>query len=598
MMSTAVFQQAELSPDHVQAGDNATFRIDLTIGNAYTQGPSRIIVDLPRTLGMSNPNRWHVDKPGLVDVYVKNPEVSYSIKLWNSLYNQYVSKENNVDARLVVIDFSHGFKAGDEISITWGDTLRGYSPGMHVTTLVPQLNYQSRILVKYYDSQEKGLPDMGFEHADHTPPTPDALCELSIKVHPQKIDAVRVIRRTNEALIAPLDRFWNVTQVDSLSPYIQTNTPLSTKSSAGVYEAARDIEVCSKGIALYDSPRMDDVYNGMNIYWGEIHSHSSLSYDCVGNARMEQTPAQIFHDARYRAGLDFFAVTDHHEPHHRSVFQQSRQMWEQLLTAVNDNNRPGEFLAFAGLEYRCDRGDTPLIFKNPPAYEKIAKPNWQNIEKVWEDLADEDMLSIPHFHFSGKLPEGMWIADRTGRFETVLEVFSCHGSYERQDALEQQILISKHRRDDRYAEFFLKKGYKYGFVCNSDGHKGSVGQNGLTAVYSPSLEKDDIFDAYRKRHVYGTTNARIRLLFTGNDQLMGTIQPNRSDKRLVIQTQGEIPLKKIELYKNMTLYKRFAGDGINFTHAIHVNEDEPSFWHARVTQIDNQFAVSSPIWYE
>jgi hypothetical protein len=75
---------------------------------------------------------------------------------------------------------------------------------------------------------------------------------------------------------------------------------------------------------------------------------------------------------------------------------------------------------------------------------------------------------FPHFHNPGTLPEGEW---------------------------------------------FLRAGHRYGIVCNSDGHKGRPGSNGLTAVFSEDLSRDATFTALRARRCYGTTNARILLVF-------------------------------------------------------------------------------------
>jgi hypothetical protein len=182
--------------------------------------------------------------------------------------------------------------------------------------------------------------------------------------------------------------------------------------------------------------------------------------------------------------------------------------------------------------------------------------------------------------------------------EPVLEIFSCHGSYEREDALEHHIPLIKASRPDRYGAHFMREGYRYGFVCNSDGHKGHVGTNGLTAVFAESLTREAILDAYRRRHVYGTTNARIRLIFTGNGHLMGDVVPNTPDKHLEIDVVGENRLKRIDLYRNAALYQRMTPNGRRFQKTITVHEDAPSHWYVRVTQIDNHIAYSSPIWYE
>lgn len=156
----------------------------------------------------------------------------------------------------------------------------------------------------------------------------------------------------------------------------------------------------------------------------------------------------------------------------------------------------------------------------------------------------------------------------------------------------------KARRPDRYAAYLLRQGFKYGLVCNSDSHKGHVGSNGVTAAFAASLDADAIFEAYRKRHVYGTTNARIRLLFTANGALMGSVLKDEPEKCLAIDVVGDNDLKKVEIFRNAEFYKRLIPNGKSFKTDLTVKEGGPSSWYIRVTQKDNQIAWSSPIWFE
>ena len=296
--------------------------------------------------------------------------------------------------------------------------------------------------------------------------------------------------------------------------------------------------------------------------------------------------------------LDYYAVTDHQQPWDVERHKIGKKYWDRTTAAARESNRPGEFLAFVGIEYRCPRGDTAVVFNWLPEYEEIDQPDYSDVRKLWEGLQGKDYLAIPHFHNAGRLDDGEWWKCPDENVEPVLEIFSCHGSYEREDALEHHIPLMKARRPDRYADHMLKQGFRYGLVCNSDSHKGHVGSNGVTAAFATSLDADSIFDAYRKRHVYGTTNARIRLVFTANDALMGSVLENASEKTLIIDVTGDNDLKKVEIFRNAEFHKRLVPDGKAFRTELTVREDEPSSWYVRVTQKDNQIAWSSPIWFE
>ena len=126
-----------------------------------------------------------------------------------------------------------------------------------------------------------------------------------------------------------------------------------------------------------------------------------------------------------------------------------------------------------------------------------------------------------------------------------------------------------------------------------------------TVLFAPTYKptclyevKDAIFEAYRGRRVYGTTNARIRLVFSGNGHLMGSAVPNASRKEFLIDAAGENALKKVDVFRNGDHYQRLVPKGKAFQDELKVDDDEPSFWYVSVTQVDNQIAWSSPIWFE
>ena len=343
---------------------------------------------------------------------------------------------------------------------------------------------------------------------------------------------------------------------------------------------------------------MTNVLDGLNLYWGDLHTHSTYSCDCVRRSRMDMTPARLMAFARDRAGLDFYALTDHHMPQRSEETKVGEVAWTETLDAVQHYHEPGRFVPFAGIEYGDVRGEMVLVFRDGPPYERIDRAAWTDIRQVWQDLEGLDYLCIPHFHNPGQLPEGTWWAHPDPTREPVLEVFSDHGSYEREDVRENGRAWCKRTRPDRFAVWFLKQGLRYGFAANSDDHKGHVGVNGVTAVFAESLTRDAILEAYRSRRVYATTNARIRLIFTANGHLMGSVIPNAPDKEIRIDVVGEGDLKRVDVFRDGDLFRTFAPSGRTFQVAFGPAVREPSSWYVRVTQTDNHIAFSSPIWFE
>lgn len=595
-----IFKNVTLTPTSVLAADSVEFVIHLTLGEDYTASASRLVFDCPGTVGMSRPSRMHQEDHGYVTARVSNPYVTYQLRIWDMEIADFTTRTRGswrgMAARMAVLDLSAGLKAGDTLEVRWGDTHNGYGPGTKITSVVPHPDYENTIHVRYFVEPDRAVPDFGRTFEGYVRPEPDAEIALNFNIQPRVPHHLRLIRKVDRALLVPHDVFWNVADVDTVTALVDGPEP-DTQSSWGVFTYRdKNIHIRSRSLPLSTTPPMDNVFEGFNLYWGDVHTHSTYSNDCTEREKLTMWPSDLMGYARQVAGMDFYATTDHHQPWDKPRNQIGPGAWAATLEAISDHHQPGEFVVFPGFEYRCRRGDTIVLFKDMPDYATIRHLEWEDVRQVWRGLQGQDVLTIPHFHNPGRLDNGEWWTDPD--CEPVLEIFSCHGSYEREDALEHHIPLVKASRPDRYGAYFLRQGHHYGFVANSDGHKGHVGSNGVTAVFAPELTRDAIFTAYRQRHVYATTNARIRLLFTGNGALMGSVVPNTDKKRLRIDVIGENRLKKIDLFRNADLYHCFIPEGVAYQTELTLEEAAPASWYVRVTQLDNHIAYSSPIWFE
>lgn len=614
----AIFDSVDITPAAIAAGDSDTITITLVIGAGYAPGPTRILFDMPATLGMSRPNLLHAEEPGFVRVFVDNPRVTWTRDVWDIEGQRLIAPDHQsyrgMAARIFVLGLSGGLDAGDRVRVVFGDGMNGYGTGWKAATVVPKTPWDAEIHLRYFADPEGGLPDLARDIPGTPRPVPDHEERLTFRITPREPRSVRVLRSPKRTLILPLDRFANIAEVDSreaLAAMVAMEDPgdaAVARTEAGTFAAPSPtvtVRALPEGVAgrlpVSDAPTMHDVHQGYNLYWGDIHTHSRFSNDCIEREKQQMTPADLMLYVRQRAGLDFYAVTDHHQPWDVARNKIGADLWEATVAAARAASAPGDFLGLVGFEYRCPRGDTAIVFADYPEYAAIDQPAWTDVRKLWDGLARREVLSIPHYHNAGRLEEGTWY-DGPGDLEPVQEIFSCHGSFEMETALEHLPALCKRRRPDRNGLWMLERGLKLGLCANSDGHKGHVGTNGVTAVFAKELTPEAIFEAYRARRVYATTNARIRLVFTGNGALMGAVVANTRSKRFAIDVTGEGRLKKVELIGNgvaRALFEPEGGaDGRRFT-IEHVIEDAaPGYWYVRATQRDNHVAWSSPIWFE
>jgi hypothetical protein len=177
-----------------------------------------------------------------------------------------------------------------------------------------------------------------------------------------------------------------------------------------------------------------------------------------------------------------------------------------------------------------------------PGYDVIDVPDSKNLNDIWSFLRSKncDFMSIPHLHNYGSLPIGKWTKCPDLHFEPALEIFSDHGSFECKEALESGRALVKRTRPDHFASWLLENNIRFGFVAHSDDHKGHAGVSGLTGVFTERLDRDSIFDAYRKRRTYATTNPRIKLVFTANGKLMGSELAEVEKKTSILMLPAKI----------------------------------------------------------
>ncbi len=71
---------------------------------------------------------------------------------------------------------------------------------------------------------------------------------------------------------------------------------------------------------------------------------------------------------------------------------------------------PGKFVGILGYEYRCERGDTVVLFCDDVPYGAMDDPEISSIAKLWASYSDLDFITIPHFHNPGELAVGQWPA--------------------------------------------------------------------------------------------------------------------------------------------------------------------------------------------
>ena len=200
-----------------------------------------------------------------------------------------------------------------------------------------------------------------------------------------------------------------------------------------------------------------------------------------------------------------------------------------------------------------------------------------------------------------------------GMDDTVLwldEIYSCH----RHDRKKRETRLRNN----------LKRGLRLGVVAGSDMHRLTMGHlcktpgkrwpqggwencqyqtAGLQATYASELTRQGLYQGMKDRYTYGTSGARIVLLFSCNGSPMGSqIKQEKGKPDFRIEVGGtdilsEIAMCRYDGKKWSEPFKKRISDKDQMSTSWKDNDfSEVGIYYVRVTQKDGEQAWSSPIW--
>lgn len=289
------------------------------------------------------------------------------------------------------------------------------------------------------------------------------------------------------------------------------------------------------------------------IFWGDLHVHSAISKDAVGDG--------AFHYAREVTRLDFLASTEHSDDDvhwRREKDGITPEEWKRIQASVRAAYEPGRFVSLLGYECTLHHGHHCVYFRSDEGVPWNPRRVWK-VENLWKQLDPGAALTVPHHlgrstwmkHLPAVVAEPRlrpprpapfaaqrgplvdWSGPRPDPAELrpALEIYSGHGSSERYDLADPLAynkalyLPSVPKRGPYYAQDAWALGHRVGVVAGSDNHSAQPGLQhlGLTAVRATELRRETIFDAILARRTYATTGERIYLEFEVAGTRMGDV---------------------------------------------------------------------------
>ena len=356
-------------------------------------------------------------------------------------------------------------------------------------------------------------------------------------------------------------------------------------------------EVCT---FTYQAPVTLD---GYQLYFGQLHAHTNIS-DGAG------TVEEAFEHAAGVDNLDFLAVTDHSNSFDNE--SDSRVDLGADLTNVSDEWKQGheaaaavtgkDFVGLYGFEMTWSDGFGHINTFNTPGFESRSNSEFGNksgstegYQNYYDKLvAVEDSLSQfnhPGTTF-GDFQDFAFYDPQVDQRITLIEVGNGEGA----------IGSSGYFPSYEYYTRALDKGWHVAPTNNQDNHKGNWGDSNTarSVVLASGLTEEGIYDAIRNYRVYATEDNDLSILYALNGNAMGSIlskQENGVTLTAQITDPTDTADMKVEVIVNggLVLDSQTLTDGkgtVTFT----FDSNDYSYYYLRVTQADQNIAVTAPVW--
>ena len=335
-------------------------------------------------------------------------------------------------------------------------------------------------------------------------------------------------------------------------------------SFLGIAASGSLLEACTPGSK--EAKKIMPSASDYKMFWGDLHNHCNITY---GHGDMRDA----FEAAKQQ--LDFVSVTPHamwpdipgaDDPrlawvidYHTEAFKRLRAGgYEKYVAMTNEYNKEGEFLTFIGYEaHSMKHGDHVALNYDldAPLVECTSIEDWKQKAK-----GHKVFVTPHHMGYQTGYRGYDWNFFTEGDVTPFVEMYSRHGLAETDQGDYPYLHDMGPRQWEGTILCGLERGHKFGIMGSTDQHSGYPGSygDGRIGVLSPSLHRENIWEALRNRHVCCATGDKILIDFRLNDAFMGDVTKGNS-RRIYLNVEGGSCIDYVDVIKNGRLLARLNG---------------------------------------
>lgn len=619
-----------IAPSFGTSGTYGTWVVKYVVGNGGIATGGGVRVQLPdewHAGPRNSANRLQTFDPAddhFVTASTSNESARISVEVEEERSNRLIKHAKpSLDGRIeryvfvVRVKVTKGaLENGDAISVTYGDTTggsRGYRAAAVSTAPLPVLlaldvNGDNRFRLHRNPPRITSHPGPPREMAFHGPSfaEPDKPVRMLVSMVDKENNPSRDDAEIDISLLHGEADYPRTVSIPEGQGYVEFEVTPRAAGRPMFFRAVSDewsLDAASNPMMVSISPPP------LNLYWGDLHSHTEYSWDGVGTGSFDY--------ARYVAGLDFYTMTDHSQAVREGGVTRglSEAQWEEYTALTKRHHDPPRFVTLYAYECSFGRpyGHHNVFFRGEPG--PLAYPSTTTLPELWKLLVEGEALTIPHH--TGKFPSGVDFGHHDPRLRRNFEIYSAHGlseyynprhplafEYSRFTAPASSLNAPTHAQD------VWAMGLELSTVAASDDHRAQPGQPhwGLTAVWAPERTREAIFDGLYERRTYGTTGIKALMDFRVNGTGMGQFATVDAAPEIRIEIMGTDAIARVELLRHQAGEKGFQvirtwnPDEIGFQEKV-FDEDfrGQATYYLRMRQARNvrdrvAMAWSSPIW--
>lgn len=324
-----------------------------------------------------------------------------------------------------------------------------------------------------------------------------------------------------------------------------------------------------------------------NLYFGQLHAHTTLSDGA-------DTVTEAFEYAASVDGLDFFAVTDHSDSFDNAAFGSIGINGSGISTEWAEGKDAAEavtdetFVGLFGYEMSWpeDLALGHINTFNTPGWQAWGQAGFKTLESYYEALTTVPD-SISQFNHPG---------DIYGNFKR----FSNYTA--EYDAVMHLLEVGSGENAYTYYNKALDAGWHLApSNPNPALHKSlqEALNPGRTVVLAQELTEESILEAIRSHRVYTTQDSDLRVSYTLNGKIMGSIIGSTDTMEVWVSLEDPTDsIDKVEVIVDggtPVVSQKVAASAAELTIEV---PGGYHYYYLQITQRDDDTAVTAPVWVD